>query len=555
MTKNPVLTISLLCSGREETKGCLDSLETLRKRVSSELILVDTGCNAEIKKVLAAYADEIVPFVWCDDFSKARNAGLEKAKGEWFLYMDDDESFIDTKAVEEFFLSGEYKNYGYAVYTVRNFFNEERTKYQDAPVARLYSLKGKGRFQGTVHENFRPRMKPVKVLSSIAEHTGYLYKTPEDKKKHAARNITLLERAISEESGDTVNAIHFRAHLALEYHSLKDYEKLLTFCKETLDRFERQEGNEINRHRGCFYCGEILAEMSLGEEEAALHTYERAISDKRNTGYCVAYLMTQGAELFWKRGEKEKTAECCRRYLECWDYYRERPEKLFEEQTFFVITAFYDEMKSRMYSRQISLDLKKGETASLRKYFDLFGWNREVVYMTEEFMPCLVKAMAEFPYDETFVHAADVLANKPGMDNFWEEIEKTEDEAGVRQIVRIFSEVTGGTAGETAIKLKKMLQAEKEDDWERFSAALKEAVGICPLFGETLKRYAETYARHRMEYHRNVEIQALAAQIKAQVPVLLSQGMKQEALQVLGQLRTFVPDDVELAELEKQIIG
>lgn len=199
-------------------------------------------------------------------------------------------------------------------------------------------------------------------------------------------------------------------------------------------------------------------------------------------------------------------------------------------------------------------------------------------------MPCLVKAMAKLSYEEIFAHAADVLGNKPGMDNFWEEVEKIKDEAEVKRLVRIFSEVTNGIVGEAAIKLKKMLQAEQEDDWEGFSAAIKEAVSVCPKLGSILKRYTEIYAGHRMEYQENrknymegragqetsaekpeakgnvgqeisAEMQILAAQIKAQIPILLSQGMKQEALQVLSQLRTFVPDDAELAELEKQIIG
>ena len=46
----------------------------------------------------------VVQFTWCDDFSKARNAGLEKARGQWFLYLDDDEWFIDTKEITVHFL-------------------------------------------------------------------------------------------------------------------------------------------------------------------------------------------------------------------------------------------------------------------------------------------------------------------------------------------------------------------------------------------------------------------------------------------------------------------
>ena len=120
--KTIVLTISLLVSGRKETTlRCLDSLHPLMESITSELILVDTGCSSTFLDQLRSYADRIIPFVWCDDFSMARNAGLSQARGEWFLYIDDDEWFEDTGAIETFFTSGEYKEYGYANYVQRNF--------------------------------------------------------------------------------------------------------------------------------------------------------------------------------------------------------------------------------------------------------------------------------------------------------------------------------------------------------------------------------------------------------------------------------------------------
>lgn len=560
--EKPVLTISLLCSGREGTKKCLDSLEMLRKRVSSELILVDTGCDMEMRELLCTYAEEVVDFAWCGDFSKARNAGLKKASGEWFLYLDDDESFVDTAAIEEFFLSGEYKNFGYAAYTVRNFSDEELKNYQDSPVVRLYSLRGKGGFRGAVHESFVPMFEPAKILNCIAEHTGYIYRTPADKIKHTMRNMKLLERAVSEETGDTGDAgdmIRLRAHLAQEYLVLKDYNKLRTLCRETLQKFEKQDDRDCNRHRGCFYGGEILAEMLMEKYEVAYQAYRRAICDKRNTGYTTAYLMTQGAELFWRRGEKEKAAECCKRYLELCEYYEKRPEKRLEEQTFFVITAFYNETKSRMYCYQICFDLEKQDTSSLKDYFDLFGWEKDVVYMTEDFMPCIVKAMVQLDYDGIFAHVAEVLINRPGMDNFREEIEKIKKEEELCRIVRVFSEMREGMGGKAAAYLKEALLAEQEDEWGRFSAALKEAAEVCPIAREVLKCYAIIYAGRRavskenenkqmtIEEERGIsaEMRVLADQIKEKIPVLLAQGMEQEALQILEQIKAYMPGNEE----------
>ena len=43
-----VLSISILISGRQEMRRCLDSLSPFLEKIPCELILVDTGCNEEI---------------------------------------------------------------------------------------------------------------------------------------------------------------------------------------------------------------------------------------------------------------------------------------------------------------------------------------------------------------------------------------------------------------------------------------------------------------------------------------------------------------------------
>ena len=152
-----ILTISLLVSGREDTTGkCLDSLRPLMEQVPSELILVDTGCSEEFREQLQSYTDQIIPFVWCDDFAKARNAGLEKAGGEWFMFLDDDEWFEDVTPIVDFFVSGEYKEYDQAVYRVRNYSNPEGTSYSDDWVSRMIHLESDTHFEGRVHESLVP---------------------------------------------------------------------------------------------------------------------------------------------------------------------------------------------------------------------------------------------------------------------------------------------------------------------------------------------------------------------------------------------------------------
>lgn len=104
---NIQLSISMLVSDRMETLGkCLASLKPLLMELDSELIVIFTGKNEETLELVQQYTPHIIPFTWCDDFSKARNAGLKEAKGEWFLYLDNDEWFEDTSEIIQFFKSG-----------------------------------------------------------------------------------------------------------------------------------------------------------------------------------------------------------------------------------------------------------------------------------------------------------------------------------------------------------------------------------------------------------------------------------------------------------------
>ena len=44
-TKEILLSISILMSGRKETRQCLESLVPIMEAIPCELILVDTGCD------------------------------------------------------------------------------------------------------------------------------------------------------------------------------------------------------------------------------------------------------------------------------------------------------------------------------------------------------------------------------------------------------------------------------------------------------------------------------------------------------------------------------
>ena len=219
---NIQLTISLLVSDRIATlERCLSSLKPLLRELDSELIVVYTGSSPETLELAEQYTSHIIPFTWCNDFSKARNVGLSAAKGEWFLYLDDDEWFENTDEIIHFFKSGEYRQYQTAFYIQRNYNDWEGSSYADAYVGRMCRLSSETRFVYPIHENIKPYPEPSKKFGTFVHHFGYVgVKNDTAQSAKSDRNLSLLQKRLETEPASA----HLYAQAAQEYASTQDYD-------------------------------------------------------------------------------------------------------------------------------------------------------------------------------------------------------------------------------------------------------------------------------------------------------------------------------------------
>ena len=62
-----------------------------------ELIVICDDCQDNTAQIALGYADIVRSVSW-HNCGKTRNAGLEAATGEWILFMDDDDWFMDDSA-------------------------------------------------------------------------------------------------------------------------------------------------------------------------------------------------------------------------------------------------------------------------------------------------------------------------------------------------------------------------------------------------------------------------------------------------------------------------
>lgn len=400
LNQKPVLTISLLISNRPDTiPRCLDSLKPIMEAIPSELILIDTSKNEEIRKLLLGYTDKVYPFEWCQDFAKARNEGLKRAKGEWFLFLDDDEWFVEYDGLIEFFASEECKKYGSANYIVRSFVDVDYKKYQDGWVTRLFRIEEDTKFVGKVHELYQPVRGKKKYLDVIANHSGYVYESEEKLRKHFERNSKILLKVLEE---DPLN-LRWKAQMVQEYRTVKEWENIVDFCEECLKNRKQIETDMERNHLGTLYIGLAEGLMRLSRHEESIAICKKGLEDKKTTEMFRAFATFFMAENYiaidnWKASQKY-----AKRYLECHKELTKNDLLIKEQSNSLLVKDVFEPWYIRKaYNILAYADLMKEDIKSFSKYYDKLGWNTDYVKVYDKLALLLIEKMGTMEYDPIF---------------------------------------------------------------------------------------------------------------------------------------------------------
>lgn len=368
-TKKPVLSISILISNnRADTiEKCMKALVPLREAVSSELIIVDTGCKDEGIEIARQYADKVVEFTWCNDFAAARNAGLVECTGEWFLFMDDDEWFEDVSDLIAFFNSKEKDQYDALWYSVRNYGDMQGINYSESYVGRVVKLTPETRFHGKIHEWIEPYPQKTKKVKTYAHHYGYVYKNEEERQKHLERNITLEEAAVAENPGD----IRMCCQLVQEYRSGDRFGDAEILCKKVLEETEYPVTNSFVQYL-IISLPRIYREQKKFEK--ALEEFERLEREVQLLHQTKRTLYCEKAILFGQSEQHDKVAEECKKYFEeCKVFPRVGDPVEYEIMDFANFTS--ERSKRNMVEYGI-VGVEHGKTYEYAEYFfDKVNWS------------------------------------------------------------------------------------------------------------------------------------------------------------------------------------
>ncbi len=391
MSRKVILTISILISNRPNTvRKCLDSIKPLLEQVSSELILVDTGCGEHVRKIIEEYTDQIIEFKWCQDFSRARNAGLEKARGEWFLFLDDDEWFEDVTDIIGFFNSGEYKRYGMAAYTQRNYLEEDGSVYTDLLVGRVTKLEPDTRFIYRIHEYFNHVRGQTRKLKAYVHHYGYVYASVKEARDHSMRNISLL---LEEHAADPGNMKH-TLQLVQEYNILNEYSKSLEMSLEAIGLSEKGRINN-EYFLSSIFANEIGCYMDLYRYDEAIQKGEPYLNHPKTDKMVRDMIAGHLAVAYMEQKDYVKVMEYVRYYWAGYQDYLENEETFLAFVTNITGKCFEEHNRSIVLGHGIRAAAALGEGEQAWQWFDSFDWKKPQIFVNEEMIQAVVQRIPD----------------------------------------------------------------------------------------------------------------------------------------------------------------
>ena len=226
----PNLSICIITKNEcNNLKICLERIKDL----GCEIVVVDTGSSDNSKKIASADTPCVYDFVWCDDFSAARNFAIQKAANDWILFPDSDE-FVDAfdmpKLLEQ--LQAMPASIGH-IHIKSLYENNGQTMSSTEPIARLFSRK-LYHFEGRIHEQIVPldaSTEPDYFDAPVyVTHVGYqgneAYRT-----EKANRNLKLLLQELEAQPDDPYTLYQ----IGNSYFYSKQYEQAIPYFERAME--------------------------------------------------------------------------------------------------------------------------------------------------------------------------------------------------------------------------------------------------------------------------------------------------------------------------------
>ncbi len=223
---------SLCMIVKDESKNIETCINSVKKHLGDcidDFVVVDTGSEDNTIDILEKLECSIYNFEWCNDFAKARNFSISKAKNDWIIFLDADEYIenVDIKEIQVFLRLNNEKRLG--ILELQNI-NDEGLIASGGEIIRIFNRKHY-EFEGKIHECVVPK-KDIKVATQIfnciVRHTGYTEEALSEKNK-----VEVYKKMIEDELLVKPKDYQLITQLGSCYRGLNELEKAIE-CYEKI---------------------------------------------------------------------------------------------------------------------------------------------------------------------------------------------------------------------------------------------------------------------------------------------------------------------------------
>lgn len=268
------LSLCMIVKDEEDHIGnCLNSV----KGVVDEMIIVDTGSSDRTVEICKSFGAQVFDFPWNGSFSAARNYGLDRATGDWILWLDADEE-LDSSDVYKLRDILYCDDYLMSIHLI-NYYGDlpDPNKTFDMAHTRLIRNHKGFKFINNIHEMLNvneiltasDNSQPIKTVPIKVYHYGYLDAANENKKKFE-RNLGMLKDELKQKD----HSPWIDYHVASEYYRVNQYAQAFDHVNRSIIGFLQQ----LKTPPSLLYRLKYSILIGSGSIDGAWPGIERAIS-------------------------------------------------------------------------------------------------------------------------------------------------------------------------------------------------------------------------------------------------------------------------------------
>lgn len=208
------LSVCIISDNEESNLDrCLKSLED----IADEIILIDIGFTDYTTKIAERFNARVIKFPWNNNYSSARNKGLEVAKMDWILSINSNES-LDTSQINNLKRILSKSSYlGYKLKTINIIDNKN---FDGGYFLRIIRNKSGFYYKGRINEALYNKNDYLNKIKNI-DYNIYNFSLSDDNKsvlENSNRRISIYEKYENKEKD-----IIYYYNLGNEYYLIRDY--------------------------------------------------------------------------------------------------------------------------------------------------------------------------------------------------------------------------------------------------------------------------------------------------------------------------------------------